>query len=121
LDGDKTQRSKVYEVESITRGLKALAKELSIPVVLICQLNRECERRDNKRPMLSDLRDSGALEQDADLVLFFYNDSKYNEDSPDKGIIECEIAKQRNGPTSRIKLAWIESYTRFDNLINTTE
>jgi replicative DNA helicase len=116
LEGDKSQRSKVYEVESITRGLKALAKELSIPAILICQLNRECERRDNKRPMLSDLRDSGALEQDADLVLFFYNDAKYNEDSPDKGIIECEIAKQRNGPTGRIRLSWLEAFTRFDNL-----
>ena len=106
----------MYEVESITRGLKALAKELRIPAVLICQLNRECEKRDNKRPQLSDLRDSGALEQDADVVLFFYNDQKYNRESPDAGIIECEIAKQRNGPTARIKLAWNESITRFDNL-----
>jgi len=121
LDGDKSQRSKVYEVESITRGLKALAKELRIPAVLICQLNRECEKRDNKRPQLSDLRDSGALEQDADVVLFFYNDSKYNRESPDAGIIECEIAKQRNGPTARIKLAWNESITRFDNLQNREE
>lgn len=121
VDGDKTQRSKVYEVESITRSLKALAKELKIPVVLLCQLNRECEKRDNKRPQLSDLRDSGALEQDADLVMFFYNDSKYNKESSDKGIIECEIAKQRNGPTARIKLRWEETITRFDNLANTVE
>lgn len=116
LDGDKSQRSKVYEIESITRSLKALAKELKIPVVLICQLNRECEKRDNKRPMLSDLRDSGALEQDADLVLFLYNDAKYHKDTQDVNIIECEIAKQRNGPTARIKLYWDESITRFDNL-----
>jgi replicative DNA helicase len=117
LDGDKSQRSKVYEVESITRSLKALAKELKIPIVLICQLNRQCEQRDNKRPMLSDLRDSGALEQDADLVLFLYNDAKYHKDTQDIGIIECEIAKQRNGPTARIKLKWDEDTTRFDNLM----
>lgn len=116
LDGDKSQRSKVYEVESITRSLKALAKELKIPVILLCQLNRECERRDNKRPQLSDLRDSGALEQDADLVMFFYNDAKYHAETAEKGVIECEIAKQRNGPTARIKLRWEETITRFDNL-----
>lgn len=116
LDGEKTKAGKVYEIESITRGLKALAKELQIPIVLICQLNRECEKRDNKRPMLSDLRDSGALEQDADLVLFLYNDSKYNKETQDIGIIECEIAKQRNGPTARLKLKWDETTTRFDNL-----
>lgn len=116
LDGDKSQKSKVYEIESITRSLKALAKELKIPIVLICQLNRECEKRENKRPMLSDLRDSGALEQDADLVIFFYNDSKYHPETKDANIIECEIAKQRNGPTARIKLYWDESITRFDNL-----
>jgi replicative DNA helicase len=116
LDGDKTKSGKVHEIESITRGLKSLAKELMMPVVLICQLNRECERRDNKRPMLSDLRDSGAIEQDADLVILLYNDSKYNKDTTDFGVIECEIAKQRNGPTARIKLAWNESITRFDNL-----
>lgn len=118
VDGDKTSKSKVYEIESITRNLKALAKELQIPVVLLCQLNRQCEMRPDKRPMLSDLRDSGAIEQDADVVLFLYNDAKYNKDSPDAGVIECEIAKQRNGPTSRIKLAWIESYTLFGNLFN---
>jgi replicative DNA helicase len=116
LDGDKSQRSKVYEVESITRGLKALAKEISIPVVLMCQLNRDCEKRPDRRPMLSDLRDSGALEQDADIVMFFYNDAKYNKETKDVGIIECEIAKQRNGPTARIRLAWNETITRFDNL-----
>jgi replicative DNA helicase len=115
VEGDKT-RSKVYEVETITRELKALAKGLSIPVVLLCQLNRQCEMRENKRPILSDLRDSGAIEQDADVVLFLYNDSKYNDDSPDKGVIECEIAKQRNGPTARIRLAWFESYTLFENI-----
>jgi len=116
VDGDKSSRSKVQEIESITRALKALGKELCIPVVLISQLNRDCERRDNKRPVLSDLRDSGALEQDADMVLFLYRDSKYNKDTEDKGIVECEIAKQRNGPEARVKLRWTEEFTRFDNL-----
>ena len=116
LDGDKATRSKVQEIESITRGMKSLAKELCIPVVLLSQLNRECEKRDNKRPQLADLRDSGAIEQDADVVLFLYRDSKYNPDTLEKGIAECEIAKQRNGPTARVKLKWTEEFMRFDNL-----
>lgn len=116
IDGEKQSRSKVLEIESITRGLKALAKELNIPVVLICQLNRECEKRDNKRPQLSDLRDSGAIEQDADLVLFLYKDSKYNKESLEKNIVECEIAKHRNGPEGTVKLYWADEYARFDNL-----
>jgi replicative DNA helicase len=116
LDGDKTSKSKVQEIESITRGMKALAKELGIPVVLLSQLNRECEKRDNKRPQLADLRDSGAIEQDADVVLFLYRDAKYNEDSPEKHITECQIAKQRNGPTARVKLLWTDEFMRLDNL-----
>lgn len=116
VDGDKTNRSKVAEIESITRGMKALAKELCIPVVLLSQLNRECEKRENKRPQLSDLRDSGAIEQDADVVIFLYRDEKYNKDTADKGIVEVEIAKQRNGPTARVKLKWTDEFMRFDNL-----
>lgn len=116
IDGDKSSRSKVQEIESISRAMKELAKELLIPVVLICQLNRECEKRENKRPILSDLRDSGALEQDADLVLFLYRDSKYNQHSQDQGVIECEIAKQRNGPEGLVRLCWTEDFARFDNL-----
>jgi replicative DNA helicase len=116
VEGDKQSRSKVLEIESITRGLKGLAKELCIPVVLICQLNRECEKRDNKRPMLSDLRDSGALEQDADIVVFLYKDSKYNADTEDKGVVEADIAKHRNGPEKTVRLKWTDDCARFDNL-----
>jgi replicative DNA helicase len=115
IDGDES-RSKVDEIQTISRGLKALAKEISIPVILLCQLSRECEKRNNKRPVLSDLRDSGALEQDADVVMFIYRDEVYNKDSPDKGTAEIWIRKQRNGPIGTIKLAWLEQYARFENL-----
>ena len=117
VDGDKS-RSKVDEIQTISRGLKGLAKELSIPVILLCQLSRSCETRPNKRPILSDLRDSGALEQDADVVLFVYRDEVYNKDenNPNKGIAEINIAKQRNGPTGTIRLCWLPQFTRFENL-----
>ena len=106
------------EIQSISRGLKALAKELFIPIILVCQLSRECEKRPNKRPILSDLRESGALEQDADVVCFLYRDEVYNkDDKQNKGIAELNIAKQRSGPTDMINLAWHESTTRFENLI----
>ena len=115
LDGDKDQ-NKVAEIQSITRALKQTAKEFRIPIVLICQLSRECEKRPNKRPILSDLRDSGAIEQDADAVLFLYRDDYYKPDSKDNGIVEVSISKQRNGPTGTIKLQWQEEYTAFHNL-----
>lgn len=115
IDGDK-DKNKVQEVESITRNLKATAKELNIPINLLCQLSRKCEERPNKRPILSDLRDSGAIEQDADTVFFIYRDDYYNQQSKDKGITEVSISKQRNGPTGVVKLAWQEEYTRFTNL-----
>ena len=115
VDGDKS-RSKVDEIQTISRGLKGLAKELSIPVKLLCQLSRSCETRPNKRPILSDLRDSGALEQDADVVLFIYRDEVYNKDSEQAGIAEVNIAKQRNGPTGTIRLVWLPQFTRFENL-----
>lgn len=115
IDGDKAH-SKVDEIQSISRGLKSLAKELSVPVILLCQLSRSCEQRPNKRPILSDLRDSGALEQDADVVLFIYRDEVYNDDSQSKGIAEINIAKQRNGPTGTIRLAWLKQFTRFEDL-----
>ena len=105
---------RVEEVSSIARSLKACAKELDMPVVALSQLNRSLENRDNKRPRLSDLRDSGAIEQDADLVIFIYQDEVYHKNSPDKGIAELNIAKQRNGPTGTVKLCWNKFTTRFD-------
>jgi len=105
---------RVEEVSSITRSLKACAKELDMPVVALSQLNRSLEGRDDKRPRLSDLRDSGAIEQDADLVIFVYRDEVYHKNSQDKGIAELNIAKQRNGPTGAVKLHWNAFTTKFD-------
>lgn len=119
IDGDKDSKTTSKEIESITRGLKSLAKELELPVVLLCQLNRLCEQRSDKRPILSDLRDSGAIEQDADVVMFLYRDEVYNKDpnNPKRGIVEVDVAKHRNGPTGRIELAWLGQFTRIENLV----
>jgi replicative DNA helicase len=104
------------EIAEISRGLKVLARDLDVPVLAIAQLSRAVEQRHDKRPLLSDLRDSGAIEQDADMVMFLYRDEYYNPDSDDRGIAEVIVGKHRNGPTGKKQLAWLEQYTKFASL-----
>jgi replicative DNA helicase len=110
------QENRQQEIAEISRGLKVLARDLDVPVLAIAQLSRAVEARHDKRPLLSDLRDSGAIEQDADMVMFLYRDEYYNSESDDKGIAEVIVGKHRNGPTGKVQLAWLEQYTKFASL-----
>ena len=116
MSGSGKSDSRQQEVSDISRALKALAREIDAPVVALSQLSRACESRPDHRPMLSDLRESGAIEQDADVVMFLYRDDYYNKDTPDKNIAEVIIAKQRNGPIGTVNLVWLPEFTKFVNM-----
>ena len=114
--GKRKGENRQQEISEISRSLKVMARELNVPVIALSQLSRAVEQRPDKKPMLSDLRESGAIEQDADMVMFLYRDEYYNPDSEEKGVAEVIIAKQRSGPTGSVKLAWLANLTKFGNL-----
>ena len=114
--GKRKSDSRQQEISDISRSLKVMARELDVPVIALSQLSRAVESRPDKRPMLSGLRESGAIEQDADIVMFIYRDEYYNPDSEKKGVAEVIVAKQRSGPTGPVELAWLSQYTKFGNL-----
>lgn len=116
MNGRKGSENRQQEVSEISRSIKALAKEMQCPIIALSQLSRAPESRTDHRPMLSDLRESGSIEQDADIVMFLYRDEYYDKETEDKNVAECIIAKQRNGPTGTIKLAWLGQFSKFGNL-----
>ncbi len=117
MASDRNVESRVQEVSQISRALKVLARELEVPILAMSQLSRAVEQRQDKRPILSDLRDSGSIEQDSDLVFFVYRDEYYlGEESDQQGIAEVILAKHRNGPTGMIKLSWLRRYAKFADL-----
>ena len=116
MSSDGRAENRQNEVSEISRDLKGIAKELNVPMVALAQLSRAGAQRSDKRPILSDLRDSGAIEQDADVIMFLHREEYYNSDTEDKNVAEVIVAKQRNGPLGTVKRAWLGQFTRFANL-----